>query len=89
MRIIAKRDYRYLESQLKVETWQEPFPKTTKCVKCRKTAIIMLLINDDEGQICEQEIDRNVYKIWPHDCCAIALYMCTECGEITALWNQA
>lgn len=89
MRIVTKRAYNYLKSQLKVETWQEYFPEVTKCVRCRKPATIILLLNDDEGLICEQEIDRNLYKIWPHDCCAIALYMCPECGEITALWNQA
>lgn len=28
-------------------------------------------------------------KIWPHDAVAIAIYICPECGEPVAKWNQA
>ncbi len=27
-------------------------------------------------------------KLWPHDCCAVAIYLCRDCLEATAIFNQ-
>ena len=84
MRIITKQ---WLMAEMAREmTWQDPFDTTLKCSKCGKKAKLMMLIDDDEGIVCDER--PNDVKIWPHDCLAIALYLCTECGELTAVWNQ-
>ncbi len=88
MRILTKRTYNFMDRARKETTYQTEFPATVPCNHCKtKEAPLMALMDDDEGLICHNR-PENV-KIWPHDCMAVALYMCPECGEITTLWNQA
>ena len=72
----------------KVVTYQAEFPLNIMCHKCRDKAAILMMIIDDDGEVCEQPRPVRA-RVWPHDCVAIALYLCTSCGKITAEWNQA
>lgn len=69
-------------------TYQEPFPPVMECrrVSCRGKAYLIMLIDDDEGLIRAKRPSKA--EIWPHDCTAIALYICAECGDMIADWNQ-
>jgi len=67
-------------------TYQAPFPITVKCRKCKNPARLIMLVDDDIGELVAQR-PRNV-KVWPHDCSAIAIYLCTNCGSMRATWNQ-
>jgi len=88
MKTSFRQEYNFLERALEKNTYQTPFPKTVKCKYCSKKAIPMLLIDDDEGLISSQG-EFVGPGVWAHDRMAIALYFCQNCGEITALWNQA
>jgi len=68
-------------------SYQGPLSRTLKCAKCECEALIMMIIDDEDGEISQQRPDN--VRIWPHDAMVIALYMCPECGEITVDWNQA
>jgi len=87
MKIITRQFYNYMDKMSKEMTYQEPFPTSTKCPKCKKLTKLLMLIDDDEGLLSHQR-PKNV-EIWPHDCTAIALYLCTNCGEMGVEWNQA
>ena len=90
MKIILRQEHGFIQKALQSETYQAPFLENFWCKYCEcLVAKPMLVINDDEGLISLQtEFVRKAGEIWPHDCLAIVLYMCPECGEITALWNQ-
>lgn len=87
MRVSVKQSYKWMDRVRKEMTYQAEFPETVKCIKCKKDTVLMMLIDDDEGLILGYR-PKDV-RVWPHDCTAIALYLCTDCGEITTLWNQA
>ena len=75
------------------ETWQEPFKPKIKCQNCGKQAKIMFVAceNNREGKfICE--LHKTTGKeggLWVHDACAVAVYLCPFCFEITGEINQA
>lgn len=84
-------------------SWQEDFPKTTKCVHCGGEArigfVVMERIPDEaevltivEGKpiefVCNLH-ENKPHSMWLHDLCAIAIYFCKECLKTTALYNQA
>ncbi|MEA2104190.1 MAG: hypothetical protein U9P79_06080 [Candidatus Cloacimonadota bacterium] len=82
------------------KTWQERFPKETKCVHCGGIARIGFVAHEgiDEKVIYPRDFKQFVTDFhdnegkggyWPHDCCAVAVYFCKECLNTTALWNQA
>ena len=88
MKIVSRKDgqdelYRALEEM----TWQAPFKKWVECDRC-KSQMYPLMVIDDENELCRAERPANV-KIYPHDTTSIALYMCPECGQMYADWNQA
>jgi len=87
MRVSVKQSFNWMDRVRKKMTYQAEFPETVKCCCCKKETVLMMLIDDDEGLICHYR-PKIVTGVWPHDCLAIALYLCTDCGEITALWNQ-
>lgn len=80
-------------------TWQDKFPKTTKCCKCKGKVRI--------GFVCHEGIEEELLpdfyvcslhpndglkkggKLWLHDCCAVAVYFCQNYLEPTTLYNQA
>jgi len=73
------------------KTWQEDFPKKTKCVHCGKQARIgFTYFEDDDSEfVCQLYENQKDKKYWLHDCCAVAVYFCEGCLEPTALYNQA
>ena len=86
MKIVVKQSYDYMRKMTKEMTYQREFDEELACPKCSNPTKLMMLIDDDEGLVTKYR-PKNV-KIWPHDCLAIALYLCTECGELVAKWNQ-
>ena len=77
-------------------TWQAPFAEEVGCIQpgCGGKARIAFVaheIGDTHGQ--------HVYKMhdndpkgsgyWPHDACAVAVYLCKKCLKPTAEFNQA
>ena len=76
-------------------TWQEDFPKSIKCHKCKSNCRIMF-VGIEDGK--EKEYVCNLYnntgarkngKFWVHDAIACAVYLCEKCFEPNALINQA
>ena len=73
-------------------TFQDSFPKKTKCYKCGKDAKIMFVAQewDEKEYVCN--LHRTTGKeggLWFHDAVSVALYACSHCLEVTALANQA
>ena len=74
-------------------SWQEPFPEETDCIHCGGKARPMFTLKDDD--LCELHPNEGLGPhegfegCWPHDSTAVAVYLCKECCEPTALWNQA
>jgi len=77
------------------KTHQFNFLETTKCVYCGGEARI--------GFVAHEGLTKDVFEgplvsslhsnegrggYWLHDFCAVAVYFCQECLEITALYNQ-
>ena len=75
--------------------WQDEFPKTTKCCRCKGEARLGFVAHETlkgKGmkyvcQIYENKPDKK--ELWLHDACAVAVYFCKKCLEPTALYNQA
>lgn len=73
------------------ESFQKPFPKTVGCHKCGGMARIMFVVAEgtrEEKYISELH-ENHKDKYWPHDACAVAIYLCEGCFEPNALINQA
>ena len=79
------------------KTWQDQFPKTIECHKCKGEARIMFVgienYPTDKGNfICDLHDNTGAEKngkLWLHDACAVAVYLCEKCFEPNALINQA
>ncbi len=73
-------------------SWQEPFPETTKCHKCDGKARIMF-VGIEEGDVLKwvSDLRDNGGKgdYWVHDAIACAVYLCEDCFETVAILNQA
>jgi hypothetical protein len=76
-------------------SYQGPFPETTKCVKCGKDARIAMVVREegsgqDEGPYVTDLHPNEPVKFWVHDVMATATYLCTDvnCATATTLWNQ-
>jgi len=39
--------------------------------------------------ICNLCKNKENDKLWPHDLCSVAVYLCEKCLEPTAIFNQA
>ena len=73
-------------------SWQEDFPSTVKCHKCGAEARIMFVAFEDitEGDfVCGLRDNGGKGDYWLHDCCAVAVYLCSNCFEPNAIINQA
>ena len=80
----------FMADRLEENSYQAPFPKEERCMKCQSRAHPILVVDDDEGLIAQNSPERfDGCPIHPHDSAAFVLYMCDECGEVTTLWNQA
>lgn len=88
MKTVTKQKYGYMDKMAEEMTYQSAFPTSVKCAMCGGSARLVILLDDDEGQV-EAQRPRDYKGIWPHDCMAVANYMCGKCGEITTDWNQA
>lgn len=75
-------------------SWQEEFQETSKC-KCGGEARIAFVAHEmgsedkTEFVYSMHKNDPNDEGLWPHDAIAIAVYLCKECLEPTAIFNQA
>jgi hypothetical protein len=75
-------------------SWQEPFPKTVKCHKCKGNCRIMFVAYEDKEKEYVCNLHKNTGgkkggKYWPHDAVACAVYLCEKCFEPNALIDQA
>lgn len=75
-----------MEEAAKELTYQAPFPLKKQCRKCKESMTLMMLIDDNDWEILKQRPEKA--KVWPHDCTAVAVYLCTNCGSMRASWNQ-
>lgn len=77
------------------ETWQASFDATTECVFCGADARIAFVGYEKSLQKGGEE--KYIYEMhpnipdnmWVYDACSVALYLCTQCLEPTAVMNQA
>jgi hypothetical protein len=74
-------------------SYQESFPASTKCVHCggeaRPAFVAQELPVTGDEYVCDLHEDEGKGGYWPHDCIAVAVYLCKDCMEPTALCNQA
>lgn len=95
-RLINERIETHLGETGLDKTWQEPFDKTTECVRCKGEARIAFVAQEPGGVFHEDGTvsslhrnDPNGEGYWPHDAVAVGVYFCRECLEPTAKFNQA
>jgi len=75
-------------------SWQKPFPETTKCVHCGGEARIAFTSYEpqQDGDVLAElhnfNRDSEIDGLWLHDNSAFATYLCKECLEPTTLYNQ-
>ena len=75
-------------------THQMPFEAVIPCPTCGGAAQVMFVgfeDSRDEPCVCDLPVDGTPDKgcLWPHDCIAVAVYVCRECFATTAKMNQA
>lgn len=71
-------------------TYQNEWEERIPCYSCKYPARLILLVDDEDGELASNPPARkDGIPIHPHDSCVFALYMCTKCGVVTTLWNQA
>ena len=79
---------------------QDPWPPhiecgREECVECYAFLIVSTVEDyDTYKQGAKQSFVSSLWKderekTWPHDCIALANYLCPSCGMITTIWNQA
>ena len=78
------------------KSWQKEFSPTTECCRCSGKARIAFVAHegmskgDKKGPFLSG-LHPNEGKeggYWLHDACAVAVYLCRDCLEPTALYNQ-
>jgi hypothetical protein len=74
-----------------------PFPRSTTCALCGARADLAFVAHeiDDDPSPCGSVFVRQLRKnsgvpggLWVHDACAVAVYFCRSCLEVTAKLNQ-
>lgn len=79
------------------KSWQQAFPKVTECCRCKAEARIAFVAHEgleEDDRKKEQEYVSHLHvnhafgKLWLHDACAVAVYLCGECLKPTAICNQ-
>jgi len=79
------------------KSWQQKFPETVKCVHCEGEARIAFVAHEGiDTKLPYEEYLSSMHKndpkgegYWLHDCAAFAIYLCQDCLEPTAKYNQA
>jgi hypothetical protein len=66
-------------------SWQAPFPETTKCCDCGGESRIGFVVHEDVGG---DETDSHFVSDLHQNVCAVAVYFCKRCLNPTALYNQ-
>jgi len=81
----------YLGKKGLIHSWQDEFPESIKCHKCKGNCRIMFVAFEHIEKKYVSEIHQNMKdkKYWPHDAIACAIYLCEKCFEPNALLNQA
>lgn len=81
------------------KTQQDPFPETVKC-SCGGEARIAFVAHEEIVKdwlkpyekepkfVFEVHKNEGKGKLWPHDVCSFAVYLCSDCHEAKTLWNQ-
>lgn len=77
------------------KTWQAPFPKEIGCLHCGGTGRIAFVAHEGMNEnleyneyVCSLHPNEPPHGYWPHDCIAVAVYLCKDCLEPIALFNQ-
>ena len=80
------------------KTWQEAFEPTVMCSNCYSEALIAFVAHeglDEDDADAARVYDMHTNKgrrgrggYWLHDRCAVAVYICQDCFEATAIFNQ-
>ena len=76
------------------KSWQQPFEKNKKCQHCGENARIAFVVYEPvdtpkDNFVCDLHEQGKENKLWLHDLCACAVYLCEKCLEVTAEINQA
>ena len=74
------------------KSWQDHFPKETKCSKCGGVARVMFVAQENERPadfITDLHNNGGKGDYWVHDAIACGVYLCKDCFEPTAILNQA
>ncbi|KKL07801.1 hypothetical protein LCGC14_2582430, partial [marine sediment metagenome] len=78
MKIITKQKHEWMNKARTEMSYQSEFQLHTRCESCNGAAMLMMLIDDDEGLVADKRsfIENNIITkkdvVWPHDCMAIA-----------------
>lgn len=69
---------------------QLPFEEEIECIHCWKEARLAFVGHEDEGPfVCDlHENKPREEGCWPHDTCAVAVYICKDCMKTTSRMNQ-
>ncbi len=92
-----------LSGEAKSLSWQDEWEDSVECCHChsRNTELMLTAIEDlDKGKsveaqrgswLSERHESEWAYhrNFWFHDAVAVAVYICRDCAEATAFWNQA
>ena len=81
----------YLGEKGLTKSWQNDFKPVIKCKWCGDTARIMFVGKEkkETEYICDIHKNHADGKLWLHDACAVAVYLCENCLEASAEINQA
>jgi len=75
------------------KTFQEPFPETTTCKHCGGVARHAFTAHELRPKttpyLCHMHHNMGKGRLWVHDACAVAVYLCVDCLKASALINQA
>jgi len=80
------------------KSWQAAFPPKIECCKCGGPTRIAFVAHEcmdgcDGSQVTVSMLHQNegaeCGPYWVHDAMAVAVYLCEDCLEPTALYNQA
>ena len=78
------------------KTHQAPFPEETECAYCKGTARIAFVAHEaidapllETGGVASLHENEGQGGYWPHDSCAVAVYLCKDCFKPTAIFNQS
>lgn len=80
----------YLGEQGLEKTWQQPFSPTVPCTCGGEARIMFVAFEDghDKTNVCGLRKNHGKGDYWPHDCVAVAAYLCKECFTPVACINQ-